>query len=92
VTASAWVVPRPELEPSPRVALRAPLSRMRGGEHVNTTQTDVSGERLQGLGAVLKRCAGKQVVGNVQLSEKFAAASALMKRDIVFAASLYLEA
>ena len=53
---------------------------------------NVIGERLQGLGAVLKRCAGTQVVGNVQLSEKFVAASALMKRDIVFAASLYLEA
>ncbi|KAJ1469729.1 Skiv2l2 protein [Baffinella frigidus] len=33
-----------------------------------------------------------KVVGNVQLSDKFAAASTLMKRDIIFAASLYLEA
>jgi superfamily II RNA helicase len=30
------------------------------------------------------------VIGNAELGEKFAAASKMMRRDIVFAASLYL--
>jgi hypothetical protein len=34
--------------------------------------------------------ASPQVIGNAALGEKFAAASKLMRRDIVFAASLYL--
>jgi hypothetical protein len=35
-------------------------------------------------------CAGGQVMGNSELGEKFMAASKMMRRDIVFAASLYL--